>query len=61
MKKLIYLFIVISLTSCGSYIKVGSGGCGAWASKKFEKDRRHQRNYNWVNNPRSGRYRTGVH
>jgi hypothetical protein len=61
MKKLIYLFIVISLTSCGSYIKVGSGGCGAWAPKKFEKDRRYQRNYNWVNNPHSGRYRTGVH
>jgi hypothetical protein len=32
-----------------------------WFPKKFERDRSHQRRMNWINNPNSGRYRSGVH
>jgi len=59
MKKLIYLAIVLfSLTSCGTYVRVGKGGCGAFAPKQFENDKRLKRMNNWINNPKSGRYRT---
>lgn len=41
MKKIIYLAIIMfSLTSCNHYINLGGGGCGSWAPRKFEKDRR---------------------
>jgi hypothetical protein len=62
MKKLIpAVIIIIFLSSCGSsrYVNSGGGGCGAWHPRKFENDRAWKRNYNWVNNPRSGRYRSG--
>jgi hypothetical protein len=59
MKKLIYLVIVLfSLTSCGTYVRVGKGGCGAFAPKRFENDKRLKARMNWINNPKSGRYRT---
>jgi hypothetical protein len=63
MKKLLGLIVVVIIfSSCGtSYhgMSGGSSGCGVWFPKKFEKDRRHERRMNWVNNPRSGRYRSG--
>jgi uncharacterized protein YceK len=61
MKKVIVLLVlaIITLSSCGSYVRVGSGGCGAFAPKRFENDKRLKARMNWVNNPRSGRYRTG--
>jgi hypothetical protein len=41
MKKIIVLLIiVISLSSCNGYISLGSGGCGAWGPKRFEKDKK---------------------
>lgn len=51
--------IILSFSSCSRYTNVGSGGCGAWAPKKFERDFRHAKRLNWVNNPKSGRYRSG--
>jgi hypothetical protein len=62
MKKLLGLIvIVIIFSSCGtSYRGVSGGsGCGVWFPRKFEKDRSYQRRWNWVNNPNSGRYRSG--
>ena len=62
MKKLLGLIvIVIIFSSCGTtYHGISGGnGCGTWFPKRFEKDRSWKRNYNWVNNPRSGRYRSG--
>lgn len=60
MKKLLGLIvIVIMFSSCSPYVSGGGGGCGVWFPKKFEKDKRHERRMNWVNNPRSGRYRSG--
>lgn len=60
-KLLLFACVIIFLTSCGTtYHGISGGnGCGTWYPKKFEKDRRYQRNFNWVNNPRSGRYRSG--
>lgn len=62
MKKLLFpvLIIIIFLSSCSPYVVVGSGGrCKVTAPRRFENDKRWKRNYNWVNNPRSGRYRSG--
>jgi hypothetical protein len=58
---ILFLFILnFIFSSCSSYRGMSSGnGCGVWFPKKFEKDRRHERRMNWVNNPRSGRYRSG--
>jgi hypothetical protein len=53
------IIIILSFSSCSRYTNVGSGGCGAWAPKKFGNDRAHFKRMNWVNNPRSGRYRSG--
>ena len=62
MKKVfLFVCVIIFLTSCGTtyYGTSGGNGCGAWFPKKFEKDKRHQRRMNWINNPKSGRYRNG--
>lgn len=61
MKKLIpAVIIIIFLSSCSRYVIVGDGThCKVKAPRKFENDRAWKRNYNWVNNPRSGRYRSG--
>ena len=63
MKKLLGLIVVVIIfSSCGtSYrgVSGGSSGCGVWFPRKFEKDRSYQRRWNWVNNPNSGRYRSG--
>lgn len=64
MKKIIILIvIVLSFSSCTRYIVGGSApsGCGVWMPKKFGNDRAHMRKMNWVKNPRSQRYKTGVH
>lgn len=47
------------MSSCSRYVNAGGGGCGVWMPKKFGNDRAHMRKMNWVNNPRSGRYRSG--
>jgi len=64
MKKLLGLIVVVIIfSSCGTtyYGTSGGNGCGVWYPKRFEKDRRHERRMNWINNPNSGRYRSGVH
>lgn len=55
------LIIIIFLSSCSPYVSVGSGGgrCGAFAPRKFENDKRWHRQNNWINNSKSGRYRSG--
>ena len=61
-KSILFLIIVIiTLSSCSRYVNTGGGGCGVWMPKKFGNDRAHMRRMNWVNNPRSGRYMSGVH
>jgi hypothetical protein len=63
MKKSIILstIILILFSSCSRYINTGGGGCGVWMPKKFGNDRAHMRKMNWVKNPNSARYKTGVH
>lgn len=62
MKKLIYLILVgLLLSSCGTTYRVSGRGCGVWYPKRFERDRGYDRNWNWVKNPNSPRYRGGVH
>lgn len=54
--------IVITFSSCGTTYhgaRGGAAGCGVWFPRKFEKDNRYMRRLNWVNNPNSGRYRSG--
>lgn len=62
MKKLSFLLsiiVIIFMSSCGTtYHGISGGnGCGVWYPKKFEKG--NYKRMNWVNNPRSGRYRSG--
>ncbi len=60
-KSLIAVVVLIMFSSCGTTyhgISSGASGCGVWYPKKFERDARHARRLNWVNNPRSGRYRS---
>lgn len=56
------VIIIITFSSCGTtyYGSRGGNGCGAWWPKKFERDNRHMNRMNWINNPRSGRYRSGI-
>ncbi len=61
MKKLLSIIVIIIIfTSCGTtyHGMSGGNGCGVWYPRKFEKDKRYQRNSNWINNPKSGRYRS---
>jgi uncharacterized protein YceK len=63
MKKLSFLLsiiVIIFMSSCGTtyHGMSGGNGCGVWYPKKFERDARHTKRMNWVNNPRSGRYRS---
>lgn len=63
MKKLLGLIVIVLIfSSCTTYYGTSGGnGCGAWYPKRFERDKRHMNRMNWLNNPNSGRYRSGVH
>jgi len=56
------VILIITFSSCGTVYhgtRGGAAGCGAWFPRKFEKDNRYMRRLNWINNPNSGRYRSG--
>jgi hypothetical protein len=60
-KLLLFVCVIIFLTSCGTTYygtRGGSSGCGAWYPKKFERDRSVER-MKIRNNPNSAYNRYG--